>query len=69
MSAGEVVQCAHCGGSGTCSCSGCNYTVLGRIDLGTRVACASCDGAGKVWVGPNNSNDDDYDDNDEDEDS
>ena len=61
MSIGEVVTCAHCKGSGTCSCIGCNPAqnhiwIEGDDGLRTPVTdvcCTSCGGAGKVWVGPN----------------
>jgi len=45
MSYGEVVQCKHCKGTGTCNCSACRV-------YGDPGPCQSCGGAGAVWVGP-----------------
>ena len=68
MSAGEVVKCAHCGGSGWCDCGGCNKVVFDNSSGNRRAWCSSCGGVGKVWVGPNNSDNDDDDDEEDDDD-
>lgn len=53
MIPGEVKTCAHCGGSGKCSCSGCQAKAgLEPFSPGS-VACSACEGKGSVWIGPN----------------
>lgn len=54
---GQVVQCAHCHGTGVCrvyedtSCAACLVKAKINTLRQTFVACSSCGGAGQVWVG------------------
>ena len=50
MSVGEVKQCAHCRGSGKCSCEGCRN--VADVAYGNSTVCSACGGKGSVWVGP-----------------
>ena len=61
MMMGEVKQCAHCKGTGTCkngfgsmrSCKACLLKAgLEENDSETTI-CSVCEGKGSVWIGPN----------------
>ena len=67
MSIGEVVECAHCDGSGDCLCHSCYESAGIEWDV-KKIQCAACGGIGKAWIGPKviNIHRDDDDDNDDD---
>jgi len=54
MEIGEVRECAHCKGTGSCKCGTCkkkaNYP--DGVSSDKDVPCSVCGGKGAVWIGP-----------------
>lgn len=50
---GQVVECAHCSGSGNCTCRGCSQKAQVHDNpYKPSIPCSACNGIGKVYLGP-----------------
>ena len=45
-------ECAHCSGTGTCECSGCQHGTNAGAPADVREACAVCKGTGVLKAVP-----------------
>ncbi len=52
MPVANLVECAHCAGSGKCQCDGCQKEQFGKTfsSSGHYATCCVCGGAGRVSV-------------------